>query len=163
PILAEAIPTLDSDAWRLLPDGRMETTYRLRAGLTWHDGVPLTAEDVAFSRRVAVARVEGGLGQTSARIRAIEDIGAPDSRSVLRGSRQPYWAAAPPYLSPFPRHLVGAPFTQGGPEAFGSLPCWSTAWIGAGPFRLDRWERGAFIEAVAFDGFALGRPKIGRV
>jgi peptide/nickel transport system substrate-binding protein len=163
PILAEAIPSLNTDAWKLLPDGRMETTYRLRSGLTWHDGTPLTAEDVAFSRRAALARVEYGIEQTDAELRAIEDIVAPDARTVVIRWREPYWAAAAPDLIPFPRHLLEGPLDQGEAEAFGSLPYWSTGWIGAGPYRIDRWERGAFIEGAAFDGFALGRPKISRV
>src|SRR6266540_1940640 len=29
--LAEALPELNADSWRVFPDGRMETTYRLRA------------------------------------------------------------------------------------------------------------------------------------
>src|SRR4051794_15787330 len=33
PYLAEAPPTLNTDSWRVLPDGRMETTYRLRPNL----------------------------------------------------------------------------------------------------------------------------------
>src|SRR5438094_10553337 len=41
PYLAEALPQLNTDTWRVFPDGRMETTYRLRSGLTWHDGGPL--------------------------------------------------------------------------------------------------------------------------
>ena len=43
PYLAEALPELNSDTWRVFPDGRMETAYRLRPNLTWHDGRPLTA------------------------------------------------------------------------------------------------------------------------
>ena len=45
PYLATALPQLETDTWRVLPDGRMETTFVLRPGLTWHDGEPLTAED----------------------------------------------------------------------------------------------------------------------
>src|SRR5207244_9965308 len=52
PYLAEALPQLNTDTWRVLPDGRMETTYRLRDNLTWHDGASLTAEDFAFAFRV---------------------------------------------------------------------------------------------------------------
>src|SRR5207249_4648737 len=52
PHLAEALPQLDTDTWRVLPDGRMETTYRLRDGLTWQDGMPLTADDFALAYRV---------------------------------------------------------------------------------------------------------------
>src|SRR5205823_14695881 len=47
PYLAEALPELNSDTWRVLPDGRMETAYKLKPDLTWHDGTPLSAEDFA--------------------------------------------------------------------------------------------------------------------
>ena len=147
PILAEAVPTLNTDSWRVFPDGRMETVFRLREGLTWHDGMPLTAEDVAFSRRAAVARVERGLEQTSAEVRALEDIVAPDPRTVIIRWREPFWGAAAPELVVFPRHLLEAAVNQSeNREAFDGHPYWSTGWIGAGPYRLDRWERGAFIE-----------------
>src|SRR5688572_19350293 len=50
--LAAALPELNSDTWRLFPDGRMETTYRLKPNLTWHDGRPLTADDFVFAWQV---------------------------------------------------------------------------------------------------------------
>src|SRR5205823_1926624 len=40
PYLAEALPQMDTDRWKVSPDGRMETTYRLRPNLTWQDGEP---------------------------------------------------------------------------------------------------------------------------
>src|SRR6266545_1415945 len=63
PILAASIPQLNTDSWRLLPDGRMETTFKLRPNLAWHDGQPLTADDVAFGFRVQRAKIEWGLTQ----------------------------------------------------------------------------------------------------
>src|SRR5678815_487624 len=52
PYLAETLPQLNGDSWRVFPDGRMETTYRLKPNLTWHDGQPLTSEDFVFGWRV---------------------------------------------------------------------------------------------------------------
>ena len=37
------------------------------------------------------------------------------------------------------------------------------AHVGLGPFKLERWEAGAFIEGSAFEGHALGRPRIDRI
>src|SRR5947209_6218232 len=37
PYLAESLPQVNTDAWRVFPDGRMETAYRLRADASWHD------------------------------------------------------------------------------------------------------------------------------
>src|SRR6266508_2923339 len=62
PYLAEVLPQLNTDTWRVFPDGRMETTYPLRANLTWHDGEPLTADDFVFGWRMYA---EAQLGQAS--------------------------------------------------------------------------------------------------
>src|SRR5207253_6366357 len=40
---------------------------------------------------------------------------------------------------------------------------WTADYVGAGPYRLSRWEPGSFLEGEAFDGHVLGRPKIDRV
>src|SRR5215212_5346804 len=53
PYLAERKPELNTDTWRVFPDGRMETTYTLRPGLTWHDGAPFTTQDMVLSWRMA--------------------------------------------------------------------------------------------------------------
>jgi hypothetical protein len=52
PYLAEALPQLNTETWKVLPDGTMETIYRLKPNLTWHDGHPLSAEDFTFSWQV---------------------------------------------------------------------------------------------------------------
>src|SRR5207302_11457954 len=51
--LAEAVPSVENGLWKLLPDGTMETTWRIRAGAEWHDGTPFTADDLVFALRVA--------------------------------------------------------------------------------------------------------------
>src|SRR5205823_5262103 len=48
PLLAEAAPSIENGLWKLLPDGRMETTTVIRQGARWHDGTPVTAEDAVF-------------------------------------------------------------------------------------------------------------------
>ncbi len=45
PYLVEALPQLNTESWKVNPDGTMETTYRLKPNLVWHDGSPLTAAD----------------------------------------------------------------------------------------------------------------------
>src|SRR5690348_10967880 len=52
PYLTTSLPQLNTDTWRVSPDGRMEVTYQLKPGLTWHDGQPLTSEDFAFAYKV---------------------------------------------------------------------------------------------------------------
>ncbi len=163
PILAETLPQLNTDSWKVFPDGRMETTYRLRQGLAWHDGTPITAQDVAFTARSDRARVEWGISATNAELLQISDIEALDPLTVVIKWKSPYVEAAAPQLVPVPRHLLADALEQGSPDAYGNLPYWTTSFVGAGPFKLDQWERGAFIEGSAYDGYVLGRPKISRV
>lgn len=47
------VPEL-ADSWELAEDGRTYT-FHLHPGITWHDGTPFTAEDVAFSFDVTLA------------------------------------------------------------------------------------------------------------
>jgi peptide/nickel transport system substrate-binding protein len=173
PYLAESLPQLNTESWQVFPDGRMETTYRLRTGLTWHDGSPLTADDFAFALRVYR---DPGLGvfPSDPQDRMAEIVG-PDPRTIVIR-----WSGLSPDagslkaggnesdFDPLPRHLLGSAFAayEQDPatrDAFLGLPYWTTEYVGAGPFRLDRWEPGSHLEGTAFDGHALGRPKVDRL
>lgn len=163
PVLAQALPVLNTDSWRVFPDGRMETTFKLRPGLIWHDGTPLTAEDFVFGETADRQRSEWGLSVGSVAQRLREEVLAPDSATLVVRWRSPYWDGGAAGPDPYPRHLLEPVFAQGEPDAVAAHPYWTTDHVGIGPFKLDRWERGAFVEAVAFDSYALGRPKIDRV
>jgi peptide/nickel transport system substrate-binding protein len=163
PYLAEALPTLNTESWRVSPDGRMETMYRLRPNLTWHDGSALSTEDFVFAWRVYATPDFGISGQEPQSL--VEEITAPDQRSLVIRWARPFPNAAmlgEAELAPLPRHILSAPY-QNEREGFLNLPYWTMEYVGAGPYRVDRWEPGAFVEAAAFPGHALGRPKIERI
>src|SRR5207248_3247057 len=87
PYLAERLPRLNTDDWRVSPDGSMDTRYVLKENLTWHDGAPLTADDFVFAWQV-YARPE--LGVASLRPGSLmEDVSAPDPRTVRIRWRAP--------------------------------------------------------------------------
>lgn len=161
PHVGEALPQLSTDTWRIFPDGRMETTHKLKPNLTWHDGTPLDAADFVFGYAVTMSPQQS-LFAPSVAARALEEVVAVDPRTVLIR-----WPA--PYIEPedavraLPRHLLQRTFEGSPPDVFANLPYWTTEFVGLGPYRLDQWVLGAFIEGVAFDGHALGRPKIDRV
>ncbi len=84
---AESVPSVENGLWRLLPDGRMETTWKLRRNVFWHDGAPLTAEDFVFKARLEqderLPLVEPALYDF------IESVEAVDSQTlVMKGSRE---------------------------------------------------------------------------
>lgn len=169
PYLAAALPRLHGDDWQLLPGGRMVTTYRLRPDLTWQDGQPLRAADFVFAWHVYISPA---LAMFSSRPQdLIEEISAPDDHTlVIRWSTTYPEAGTLAYdmLPPLPRHILGAPFAAmahepGARDLLINHPYWTIEYIGAGPFRLVRWDAGYELEGVAFEGHILGRPKIDRV
>lgn len=103
PYLAEALPQLNTDTWRVFPDGRMESVHRLRPNLTWHDGTPLSVEDFVFALKVYSAPAWDSAHQAD----------KPDGRD--RGGRPPHgghqMAAAVPGGRPDGCGLPGAAST----------------------------------------------------
>jgi peptide/nickel transport system substrate-binding protein len=167
PYLAEALPELNTESWRVFPDGRMETTYKLKPNLTWHDGRPLTAQDFVFAHQVYSAPQLGAANTPP--IGMMDDVLAPDDRTVVIRWRQTYPDAAvfaEGWLVGFqslPRHVLEEQFRSLDPVAFSALPFWTSEYVGLGPFRIESWEPGSYIAARAFDGYVFGRPKIDRI
>jgi ABC-type transport system substrate-binding protein len=50
--LAATLPTVDDGSVVMLPDGRMQTTWKLRTDVTWHDGRRFTADDMVFGAEI---------------------------------------------------------------------------------------------------------------
>ncbi len=168
PYLAATRPQLNSGSWSVSPDGRMETTYTLKPNLTWQDGQPLTADDFVFGFR---AYTTPGLGVFNSEPQdRLEEVVAPDPRTVVfRWSRlYPDADRLNDNFPPLPRHLMEGPlaaFESGAStaEAFQNHPFWTTEYVSAGPFRIERWVQGSELNGVAFPGHALGQPKIDRL
>jgi peptide/nickel transport system substrate-binding protein len=167
PVLPEALPQLNTDTWRVFPDGSMETTYRLRPGIVWHDGTPLDAADFVFAWQLYANPASGTAAV--APVGEMQEVLAPDSRTVVIRWRRPYAGAGAMAqrtqrgFGALPRHILEQPYLQGPFDAFANHPFWTDEYVGLGPYRLDRWDRGQEISATAFDQFVLGRPKIDRL
>jgi peptide/nickel transport system substrate-binding protein len=166
PYLAEALPQLNTESWKVSPDGSMDTTYVLRRGLTWHDGTPLTAHDFVFAERLYRDPQVSALFKPTVQS-FLNDVEAVDDRTVVFHWNKPYALAAQldsgkQSFHPMPRHLLEAAFDSD-PGRMANHPYWTTDFVGTGPYKLVRWEAGSFIDGAAFDGHALGRPKIDRI
>ena len=170
PYLAESLPQVNTDAWKVNADGTMETTYTLRPNLAWHDGQALTAEDFVFAYQVYTSRGLGG-SFTSSPQNQMEDVSARDPRTLVIQWKSVYplgGALTEGLFEPLPKHLLETSFSAvaqdpAALDAFLALPFWTSTYVGAGPFRVTKWEAGSAIEAEAFDKHALGRPKISRL
>ena len=162
--LVEAVPTLENGLWKLLPEGRMETTWQLRQNARWHDGVPVTSDDLLFTTTVEQDR-EVGIPRNAA-YDLIERIEAPDARTIVVTWRQLYVEADALFSHdvalPMPRHLLEAAFTEN-KSTFFAAPFWNVEYVGAGPFKVREWVADSHVVLQANDAYVLGRLKIDEI
>jgi peptide/nickel transport system substrate-binding protein len=167
PQLAEAVPTLENGLWRVFPDGRMETTWRIRPDARWHDGTPLTADDLLFAARLAMDRDLPVFAHFGAS--AVDEVQARDARTVVVTWREPYiqadtmfTAVFPPFALPVPAHLLERAYTED-KASFTQLPFWNEAFVGAGPYKLRDWVKGSHLQLAANEHYILGKPLVDEV
>jgi len=155
--LAEQIPTRDNGDWVVNADGTMATTYRLRPNLRWHDGVPIVADDFIFAYRVYTDSALPFRSEVEKRMSAVE---AKDDHTLEIRWSEPYAyanAVGIMDLGPLPRHRLEEKY-RNDKANFALGEDWTTAFIGTGPFRLERWDAGQRIVARAFADWSLGPP-----
>jgi ABC-type transport system substrate-binding protein len=161
PQLAEAVPTTDNGLWRVLPDGRMETAWKIRQGALWHDGLPLLAADAAFTARV---RQDKDLPLfASSALAMVEAVEAPDERTVLVKWKQPFIDANALFGEALlPAHRMERVYADSR-ESFDQSPYWTSEFVGTGPFKVREFAAGDRVVLDAFDRYVLGQPHISEI
>lgn len=161
PHLAERIPSLADGDWKILPDGKMELTWKLRPGIRYHDGTPLDAADVVLAYKV---RIHPEFGAVRGALSVISEVTSADPETfVVTWRRIDIRAEDMRGLAPLPRHKVQALYDAGDLASFEANPFWRDEWVGLGPYKMSAWEPGSHMEVVANDDYFLGRPKIDRI
>ncbi len=161
--LAAERPSTDRRTWTIFPDGTMETTWRLRPGVKWQDGASFRAADVVFGWNVATDRQIPWASRGVADL--VDDIQTPDDYTLVL-----HWKTTFPFadnpdettLDPLPIHLLEAA-RSADVQSFVNSGYWTRDYVGLGPYRLTGWTPGSHLELGAFDGYYLGRPKIGTI
>src|SRR5207248_2088664 len=113
PYLLEKLPSQDDGTWVVRPDGTMQTILTLRPGVTWHDGHPLTSEDIAFAYRLYRDRELPDEWTDPERL--ITSVVPRDDRTVVVEWSEPYFEAGFPAekdLLPMPQHLLEELYTR---------------------------------------------------
>lgn len=129
------IPHL-AESWEVSDDG-LVVTFNIRQGVKWHDGQPLTAEDVRFS--IELAKASNTIsGPTYSRVTSIE---ATDQHTVVLTLSEPsqaLWSVldgAKTQIVPAHLYKDSDPLTN----PLNSNP------VGSGPFRFKEWVRGSHV------------------
>jgi peptide/nickel transport system substrate-binding protein len=144
----------------------METTWKLKPGVVWHDGTPFTAEDLVFTAQVAQDKSLAMLLDPAYEF--VESVAAPDPATFVVRWKQPYIAAnallthASSTVVPMPRHLLERPFAED-KASFTQLPYWGPEFVGLGPFKVREFVVDSHLVLSANDRYVLGRPRIDEI
>ena len=161
PQLAEMVPSVENGLWQVLPDGRMEMTWKIRRNARWHDGAPFTSDDLVFSYRVQEDKETVFFKDT--RYASVERVDAPDPLTLVVSWKQPYIFADNIFdVSILPKHVLERPFNDN-KAIFTELPYWREEFVGTGAFKLREWAQGSHAGLDANDDFVLGRPRIDQI
>lgn len=140
PDAAEAVPTRRNGG--ISRDGKT-ITYRLRRGVIFSDGVPLTADDVVFTWRAIVDARNNVPNHFPYDL--AQSVVAKDPRTVVVRLRAPSAAFVAFFMrcgtqgSILPRHLLEGKGDLNR-DPFGRRP------IGSGPFVVERYQPGVAVE-----------------
>jgi peptide/nickel transport system substrate-binding protein len=145
-------------SWQWAPDS-LSIAFTLDSAARWHDGVPLTARDVAFTFAAYTSAAVGA--PQASQLRGIDSVTVRDARTAVfwfraRTPHQFFDATYPMQLLPAHR-LAGLPLAQLARSPLARTP------LGSGPFRFVRWDAGARVEVVADTTHWQGRPPLDRV
>jgi peptide/nickel transport system substrate-binding protein len=147
PVLAERWERLDSLTWR----------FHLRPEARWHDGRPVTAEDVRFSFEAFSDSVLGSVAQPylAGKVEVVPDDSASFTVRFAEPSPEQLYDATY-HVRVIPKH-VWEPL----PRSSWAGDTSTARLVGSGPFRVERWERGQFL-VLAADTAGRQRPGVRR-
>ncbi|MGB8908223.1 MAG: peptide ABC transporter substrate-binding protein [Candidatus Cybelea sp.] len=159
PMLAAQVPTQANGG--ISRDG-LTITYRLRKGVKWTDGVPVTSQDVKWSWQAIMNPNNNVVSRHG--YDDIAGITTPNPETVVVHLKQ----AFSPFVDTFfaesdqpymiaPAHVLSR-YANLNQVAFNSAPT-----VSDGPFKFVGWAHGDHISFVRNDAFFMGRPGLDRI
>ena len=147
-------PNVIGDAasdWKISPDG-LTYTFKIRQGIRFHDGSPLTAADVKASYDKILFPPEGVRSIRKHHYSAVASVEAPDPSTVVFKLKFPSASLLPNLASPW-NVIFPKKYLDKDPNYFKSNV------VGSGPFKFKSYTRGSTFEGERNpDYFVKDRP-----
>lgn len=144
-----------AESWSVSADG-LTMTFNLRKGVKFHDGQPMTSEDVRYS----IMEVLREYHPRGGKFKLIEAMETPDAHTVimrLKSASPALMMAFSGYETPIlPKHLFEGKDIKNHPLA--------NAPVGTGPFKFVEWKKGQYMRFDRNpDYWSKGQPYFDRV
>lgn len=146
-----------AESYSVSADG-MSVTFNLKEGLTWHDGQPLTAEDIVWS--IEVAKELPDLNAVfSKTFESIADISVDGNTITINfATLDPNMLLTFSQFAPLPKHLLeGVNMLE-----FQQHPFWQNP-VGSGPFKIAEVQMNDFVRFVPFEAYHGGVAKVSEI
>jgi peptide/nickel transport system substrate-binding protein len=142
-------------SWEMAADG-LSWTFHLEEKAVFHDGKPITSEDVAFSLDIVKNNHPFGVAEFA----AVDRVDTPDPHTAIIRLKQPHPALIPALssilLPIIPKHVYGVGEIQTHPA--------NTKPVGSGPFKLVEYKPGKHIIMERNENFFRpGKPYLDRL
>ncbi len=137
-----------AESWTVAPDGKTYT-FKLRSNVTFHDGTPMTAEDVASSiRRVQSKDIASPL---ASRVAVVDSVTATDPQTVEMKLKEP----SAPLLTSLATIMIVPKSMEANKDALQKTP------VGTGPFKFQEWQPNGYVLLTRHDKYwQQGAPKL---
>jgi peptide/nickel transport system substrate-binding protein len=133
---SDVVPSL-AESWDVSEDG-LTYTFQIRSGVKFHDGSPMTIDDVVFSlQRVFDPKGSG----YSFLFGVVEGVKSLDDATVEVSLSEPYTPLLQ-NLNVFPASIIPQKAYEADPEGFAQKP------IGTAPFKLKEFAKGRQVHLV---------------
>ena len=137
PLLAAEVPTLENGGVTLVAGGGMDVTWKLRPGVAWHDGTPVSAADVKFT--VDAINDPSYNPESTDGFDRIASVDTPDPLTAVVHYKEVY----APYALQFVRGLFPKHVLEG--RDIDRAADYNRAPLGTGPYRVAEWKSGEYI------------------
>jgi len=149
-----------AESWTESPD-KTFWTYKIRPGLKWSDGVPLTAKDAAytFNRIINGTFEKVNYGNYVGNITKAE---APDDTTLILRVDKPSPIMEKLAVYILPEHVYST-IDETAIQSFKDEPTDGKPVVGAGPYLTAERQVGQFTRMVANPNFYRGKPAVDEV
>ena len=137
-----------AESYEISEDG-LDYTFKIRQDATFHDGTPVTVEDVVFSiERYKASEYQGSQIAMMASVEAIDDT------TVVCHLDTPYAPFLQGICSPY---IFPKAYYEAGEDAFAATP------VGSGPYKFVSRTAGSNIVLEANEDYYRGAPEIKKI